>query len=90
VVDGHASMTAGGKGLDNRRIAARKIVDYVLAVDDPKAIAPGLKAPIPLIPLETRLEKVPDQRLMTLIDRGVPAKSAALAEVIALFLHRSA
>ena len=90
VAEGHLSTPARGARPDNRRIAARKIVDYVLAVDDPKAVALGLKALMPLIPLDPRLEKVIDQRILALIDRGIAAKSAELAEAIALFLHRGA
>lgn len=90
VVEGHVSTPARGARLDNRRIAARKIVDFVLAVNDPKAIALGLKALIPLIPLDLRLEKILDQRIMVLIDRGMVAKNAELAEAIAMFLHRGA
>lgn len=90
VVEGHQAMPARGKGLDTRRIAARKIVDYVLAVDDPKAIVLGLKALMPLIPLEPRLEKILDQRITALVDRGMAEKSAELAEAVALFIHRSA
>jgi hypothetical protein len=90
VAEGHLSTPARSARTENRRIAARKIVDYVLAVDDPKAVALGLKALMPLIPLDPRLEKVLDQRILALIGRGMAAKSAELAETIALFLHRSA
>lgn len=90
VVEGHLSTPARSARPNNRRIAARKIVDYVLAVDDPKAVALGLKALIPLIPLDPRLEKILDQRVLALIDRGMAAKSAEMAEAIALFLHRGA
>jgi hypothetical protein len=65
-------------------------VDSVLAVNDPKAIALGLKTLMPLIPLDPRLEKALDQRIMALIDRGTAAKNAEMAEAIAMFLHRGA
>jgi hypothetical protein len=90
VVEGHVSTLARGACPDNRRIAARKIVDFVLGVNDPKAIALGLKALMPLIPLDPRYEKMLDQRIMALVDRGMVAKSAELAEAIAMFLHRGA
>ncbi len=90
VAEGHLSTPARGARQDNRRIAARKIVDYVLAVDDPKAVALGLKALIPLIPLEPRLARILDQRILALISRNMAAKSAELADAIALFLHRGA
>ncbi len=65
-------------------------MDFILSVNDPDVVAHALKNLMPRIPLDQCLENALDQRILALVDRGMAAKNAELAEAIALFLYRSA